>query len=171
VKPALVRRLPKVVWRVPAAATPVPESARAEFPELAPDLAVLDDVLVPTFSRYDTQALRAQNDYRRQQLVLIGGSALATIFGVLQAASAGGSVFGWSEAVLAGLLAPVAVAARGGRAHRRYLASRLKAERLRSEYFVFLARAGEYGAAATDEARTAALRDAVDLLDNSEGDR
>src|SRR5262245_59780969 len=164
--PALVRRFPKLVWRAQPTAAPVPETDRAEYGELTRDFELLDRLLVPTFGRYDARALKAQNQFRRQQIVLIPGSAVATILGVLQAASIDGSAFAWTEAALAGLLAPVA--ARTGRAQRTYLSSRLKAERLRSEYFVFLARGRDYAGATTEEERTTALRVAVDAIDGSD---
>src|SRR4051812_23462191 len=138
-RPALLRQLPKLRWATTAPALPVPGDARGEFGALAADFAILDQELVPTFSRLDAEALRAQNTFRLQQLILIGGSAVATICGTVQAATHGSaSWLGWIEAVLAGTLAGMAAWVRRGEAHQRYLTSRLKAERLRSEFFVFL---------------------------------
>jgi uncharacterized protein DUF4231 len=165
-KPALVRRLPKVFWRGNPSDGPLRDPDRVTYGELAGDFDLLDGLLVPTFRTYDEDALEAQNRFRRQQVLLIGGSAVATILGVLQAASIDGSAFGWTEAVLAGLLAPVA--ARTGSAHKAFLANRLKAERLRGEYFAFLARSGDYADKTTDKELSDTLRSAVDAIDASE---
>jgi hypothetical protein len=49
-----------------------------------------------------------------------------------------------AEAVLAAILAGVAQAAQASKAQQRYFSSRLKAETLRSEYFLFLGRLSPY---------------------------
>jgi hypothetical protein len=49
-----------------------------------------------------------------------------------------------SQAVLTGLLAGLTVLIRSRRAQRGYLSARLRAEQIKSEFFLFLARAGDY---------------------------
>jgi hypothetical protein len=167
-RPALLRRLPLLRWKRPEAYPLVASDAQARFPTLRDDFALLEGELMPTFRVHDTAALEAQNRFRLLQLLLIAGGMLATVLGTIQAALHGGNIaLGIAEALLAGLLAPLAVSARSGRSHRRYLTSRLKAERLRSEYFVFLVRAGEY-AQLDKPARRELLARRVADIDESE---
>jgi len=167
-KPVLLKRLPKLLWR-PGEHWPFMSQAdRDAFPELAEEFAVLDAELMETFRAFDNDALEAQNRFRLLQLLLLVGGAVATVLGTVQAALHGGALaLGITEAVLAGLLAPLAVAARSGKSHRRYLTSRLKAERLRSEYFVYLAGAGEYASHDRGERRRL-LGQTVAAIEDSE---
>lgn len=144
------------------------EADRASFPELTDEFAVLDAELMETFKAFDHDALEAQNRFRLLQLLLLVGGAVATVLGTVQAALHGGALaLGVTGAVLAGLLAPLALAARSGKSHRRYLTSRLKAERLRSEYFVYLAGAGEYASLDRGERRRL-LGQTVAAIEDSE---
>jgi hypothetical protein len=166
-KPSLTRRLPQLRWRQGDEWPIVSAAQRAEFPEFETDFGVLDAVLVPAYRRFDGEALEAQNRFRRMQLLLISGGATATILGIIQAALGGGAAaLGIAEAILAGLLASLAVG-QSGKAHRHFLNSRLKAERLRSEYFVFLTRSSGY-AGLTDERRRALLGRTVAEVADSE---
>jgi hypothetical protein len=165
-KPSLTRRLPHLRWRQGDEWPIVSDAQRTKFPEFEAEFGVLDAVLVPAYRRFDGEALEAQNRFRRMQLLLILGGATATILGIIQAALGGGaSALGIAEAILAGLLASVAVG-QSGKAHRHFLDSRLKAERLRSEYFVFLTSSAEY-AGLTDERRRALLdRTVAEVVDS-----
>jgi hypothetical protein len=167
-RPVLLKRLPKLRWR-PGEDWPVMAQAdRDDFPELAREFEVLDDDLMEAFRTFDHAALEAQNRFHLLHLLLLVGGAVATVLGTVQAALHGGAlVLGITEAVLAGLLAPLAIAARNGKSHRRYLTSRLKAERLRSEYFVYLAGAGEY-AALDKDGRRRLLGQTVTAIEDSE---
>jgi hypothetical protein len=167
-KPVLLKRLPKLRWR-PGEDWPfMSQETRDAFPELGDEFTVLDAELMETFIAFDHDALEAQNRFRLLQLLLLVGGAIATILGTVQAALDGGALaLGIAEAVLAGLLAPLAVAARSGKSHRRYLTSRLKAERLRSEYFVYLVGAGEYASLNRSERRRL-LGQTVAAIEDSE---
>ena len=166
-KPSLTRRLPQLRWHQGEDWPIVSAARRAEFPEFEADFGVLDAVLVPAYRKFDSAALEAQNRFRRIQLLLISGGATATILGIIQAALGGGAVaLGIAEAVLAALLASLVVA-QGGKAHRHFLNSRLKAERLRSEYFVFLTGAAGY-AELSEEKRRALLRRTVTEVEDEE---
>jgi hypothetical protein len=168
-KPSLTRRLPQLRWRQGDEWPIVSATQRAEFPEFEADFGVLDAVLVPAYRRFDGEALEAQNRSRLFQLLLISGGATATVLGIVQAALGGGAaVLGIAEAVLAGLLASLAVA-QGGKAHRHFLNSRLKAERLRSEYFVFLTRAAEYAELNAEERRALLRRTVIEVEDLETG--
>jgi hypothetical protein len=142
-RPALVRRLPALIYRPGAGQPIVAPEARSGLAALAADLALLDEVLEPTFQRLDAAALRAQNSYRLLRLLLIFGGALATLLGTWQAAFEGSEWAGVTEGLLGALLAGLTALLQSRGFHRRYLVSRLAAERLRSEYFLFLARPDE----------------------------
>jgi len=144
-RPALVRRLPRVLGSPPSEPIVSPE-ARAAYPEFEADFRVLDEELVPAFARHDAAALRAQNRFRLQQLALIAGGASATILGGVHATL--GSRWAWTAVVasiVAAVLAVVALIAQRTRMQQEYLESRLRAEKLRGEYFRFIARLGKYG--------------------------
>ena len=164
--PALLARLPRIPWRA-AADWPVVPKERAEFATLGAELALWDDELETRFRALDHQAQRLQNRFLLLNLVLILGSVAATILGAIQAAIGGGNI--WLAALgalLSGLLAGVAVHVRDRRSLRGYLNARLKAERIKSEYFMFLAGAGDYAAA---QDRIAVLEGRVADVEVAEG--
>lgn len=154
-RPALLRRLPRL--RGPKPSGPIlDEDARAEFDEFAPDFSFLDEALVPEFSAYDNAALAAQNRFRLEQLTVIVGGAATTVLGSLHAAL--GDEWNWIAFVEAGLafvLGVVVLLSQRAQSQRRYLDNRLRAERLRAEFFRFVARAGAYS---DDANRQQALR-------------
>jgi hypothetical protein len=167
-RPVLLKRLPKLWWQRRDPEPLIAPEERAQYPELEADFALLDELLLPTFHQRDTAALEAQNAFWRQQLLLIVGGTAATVLGIVQSALGGGVVvLGLTEAVVASLLTWLALSARAGSWHRRYLTSRLQAERLRSEYFVFLAHAGSYRGTKGD-ARISPLRATIDELETDE---
>lgn len=144
--PSMLARFPKL--RAPTESWPViPEDGRDAFPELSSDFAVLDAEVAPSFAEYDRSALRDQNRYRRQQVLIILGSALITGLGSLQA------VFPhqrWPGLLLAALGIALATTARfsSERASQAdYLGARVKAERLRGLHFRYLSATGRYAGA------------------------
>jgi hypothetical protein len=166
-KVALTSFLPQL-WGLRPQWPILAEKYQQQFPELEDDFRVLRDELEPVFAELDRAALAGQNTYRLVNLLLITGGAAATALGAVQAAAAGGRFWlGIAEAVLTGLLAPLAIAARSGKAHRAYFTNRLKAERLRAEYFVFLTRAGDYAGVPDDE-RAGTLRSRVATIEDAE---
>ena len=120
--------------------------AQAQRPDLAADFATLEGELMPYFRELDANALRLQNQFRLHQVTLIFGGALATILGALHASLASGAAawIGISQTLLALVLSGVAIRSQTTRAQERYSTNRLKAERLRSEYFLFLGHVGTY---------------------------
>ena len=137
--------LPRLRWRPVPGQPFVSESTLARCPALREEIELLERELVPRFRVLDYASLRTQNTFRLGQLALIVGGALAAVLGAVQAALGGGFVaLAFPEAVLAGLLAGATVYIRGRNAQREYFTSRLRAERLRAEYFLILARAGDY---------------------------
>jgi Protein of unknown function (DUF4231) len=145
-RPAALKRFPSLRTR-PAEGLIVPPELRARCPALEEDFAVLDRELLPRFQELDRAALQAQNQFRLEQVLLILGGVLAVVLGALQGALRGAAWPGVAEALVGGLLAVVGVRTRELRAQRRYLTSRVKAERLRGEYFRYLGRVGEYAGA------------------------
>jgi hypothetical protein len=101
--------------------------------------------LEPRFRKLDHRAQNLQNQFWRQRVILIAGGLLATSLATIQAALGGGNVYlAASQAVLTGLLAGLTVLIRSRRAQQGYLSARLRAEQIKSEFFLFLARAGNY---------------------------
>jgi hypothetical protein len=143
--PAFLTQGPRLFWRAGERYPMVSAELRAASPALAEDFHVLDRELLPDFYELDESALRAQNTFRLGQLLVIVGGAAATSLGAVQAALGGGvTEIGIAEAVVAGTLAATVAYVRGRQAQREYFTTRLKAERLRGEYFLFLARVPPY---------------------------
>ncbi len=142
VAPLLVRfpklRAPSVSWPV------IPEESRAAYPELAADFAVLDREVTPAFTEADQAALRDQNRYRRQQVLILLGSAMITGLGGLQAVFPSHRWPGLLLALLGIVLAASTRLAKEGASQADYLSARVKAERLRALYFRYLAAMGPY---------------------------
>jgi SLOG in TRPM, prokaryote/Protein of unknown function (DUF4231) len=165
--PALLRRFPPPWYRASADNPLVSEPLRADLPLLEDELAYLDAAVVPRFRALDHAALRAQHAHRLTSVVLILGSATATSLGAAQAATGGGSLgIGIAEAIVAAVVSGILVYARGRRFQRTYLAKRLAAERVKSQYYLFIARAGIY--AAPEEARRGQLAEALDNIEAGE---
>jgi hypothetical protein len=172
-RPALVARFPKPFWWSPDPDQPwagdwpvLPEDADRLYPQLVPDFRVWRDELERPFRRLDHDAQLLQQQFWRQQVTLIAGGLLATALGAFQAANHGGNRgVAAALAVLAGLLTGLTAIVRARRAQQGYLTARLKAERIKSEYFLFLARAGAYAGADPAER----LRQQVEDLADAEG--
>jgi hypothetical protein len=124
---------------------------------LARDVQVLDDVVGPVFEESDRAALRHQNAYRRQQVLMIVGAAVLSGLGGLQAAMSDERWPGLVLAVLGIALAGLGQMAGELKTFEHFLDERVKAERLRATYFRFLSRTGRY---AGDD-RVVTLRRAV----------
>jgi hypothetical protein len=140
----LFKRLPYLRWRPKEGEQIVPPEVQADYPAFAEDFEQLEQELMPHFRELDNEALRAQNQFRLEQVALIFGGALATALGAIQAACADAVWPGIVEAALAAVLAYVALRARALKAQERYFTNRLKAETLRGEYFLSLGRVGPY---------------------------
>lgn len=171
-RPALLRRFPKLFWHPRIDQdwdndwVVLEEEDRDKYPQLVDDLAVWRDVLRFRFRRFDHTAQVLQNQFWRQNVTLIIGGLVATSLGAVQA-TLGGGVAGLAvvQAVLTGALAGLTVLIRSRRAQQGYLTARLKAERIKSEYFLFLGRVGNYGG----PDRQAALLQQVDDIEAAEG--
>jgi uncharacterized protein DUF4231 len=122
----------------------VPPRERSTYPSFVEDFETLDRVLMPNFRELDNEALRRQNWYRWMYVILIFGGALAAILGIFQIAFMETALIGIIGVIVAALLGGVTALSRAFNHHERYLNARLAAERLRSEYFLFLGQFGQY---------------------------
>jgi hypothetical protein len=144
--------------RARASSRPViPADKRASYPALAEDFAVVDRVVAPVFREFDTAALRDQNRYRRQQVLIVLGSALVTGLGGLQAVYPAQR---WPGLLLTALGVVLATSSRWAKERASmadYLSARVRAERLRALHFRYLSATGRYAG----PGRVEALRRAV----------
>ena len=150
----LFKRFPRLFWRKGERYHLVDPGIRGDYPALAEDFALLDEYLMGYFWELDEEALKAQNQFRRGQIIVIIGAALATILGALQATYPTWKLPSIFETALTTGLGILIVVARSQKIHEGYFTNRLKAERLRGEYFLFLGRAEPYS---KDEARLSNL--------------
>jgi hypothetical protein len=151
--PAILVHFPKFRWTEPELADTVDPTEfdpvlYAPFPpalvhDYAADLEVLGKHVLPQYLFEDREALRSQNEFRRDQVVLIIGGVIATGLAALPAAARWG---GWSvvAAIFTAFLAAWASRSRDLASQERWRTSRLKAELLRGEYFLYLGRAKPY---------------------------
>jgi hypothetical protein len=142
-RPALLARFPSL--RAPRTSwPPIAPKAADDYPELADDITTVDQVVGPAFREADLAALAHQNRYRRQQVVIILGSAVLAGFGGLQAVFPEQRWPGLVLGLLGALLAVLSTAVNELNALERFMSERVKAERLRSACFRFLSRTGRY---------------------------
>jgi hypothetical protein len=111
---------------------------------LVEDIALADDLVSAAFEEADRAALVHQNRYRRQQVVIILGTALLSGLGGLQAVLPDQRWPGVVLIVLGLVLTFVGRTAGELGTFERFLDERIKAERLRSAYFRYLSRTGRY---------------------------
>jgi hypothetical protein len=140
----LFKRLPMLFWRQKENEQIISLKDQDKYPDFKADFEILERELMPYFRQLDNEALRAQNQFRRQQVILIVGGVIATTLGAIQAANANATWPGVAEAAVAAFLTMVSVIAREFNAQGKYFSDRLKAETLRAEYFLFLGRLGNY---------------------------
>jgi hypothetical protein len=135
---ALFSRRPRLRLRLEEPVL-IPLDRAERYPALRADLTTVGEVIGPLFKEYDLNAQRAQNSYWRQQVILVGVTALASAFGSVQAAFSHQVWPGVVVAVLGVLSAAVAGLGEERAAQRTYLDQRTRAERLRSMAFAYLA--------------------------------
>ena len=116
----------------------VPQQERSKYAGFTADFDILDQILMPTFRELDNEAVLQQNRYRWTYIILIFGSSLATIFGIVQIATPDADWPGYVGALIAFVLVISTSVSRSFNNHEHYLDTRLAAEQLRSIYFLFL---------------------------------
>lgn len=114
-----------------------------KYPALAADFMLLDDILVPLYHKHDQDAIKLQNAHWWAYVILIAGGAIATILGILQLVISVESV-GIAGAIIAAFLGSATLALNSFHYQERYMNSRLVAEELRGEYFLFLGHLDRY---------------------------
>ena len=127
---------------LPKELSPLVEN-QGKYPALAADFKILDDVLVPTYHKFDREAITLQNAHWWTYVILIAGGAVATILGILQLAIDVEGI-GLTGALVAAFLGCTTLALHSFNYQERYMNSRLAAEELRGEYFLFLGHLGDY---------------------------
>jgi uncharacterized protein DUF4231 len=132
-----------------------------KYPALAADLKILDDVLVPSYHKHDREAIKLQNAHWWTYVILIVGGAIATILGILQLAISVEGI-GIAGAIIAAFLGCATLALNSFHYQERYMNSRLAAEELRGEYFLFLGRLGQYSE--KSQVRIEALKERVSAI-------
>ena len=142
-----------------------PVGHQTAYPALEPDLKTIAEVIDPAFTEFDVSAQRAQNSFWRQQVALIIVTALTTAFGSVQAAYGHQVWPGIVVAVLGVLGAAVAGLGEERAAQRVYLEQRVRAERLRSLAFAFLAELPPF---AGDDRRAKLASAVTDIRDGRE---
>jgi hypothetical protein len=167
-RPALFKRFPLPWYRPPPNYPFVKDEDRAAAPLLDAEVRYLDEKLVPRFRALDDASLRSQHLFRLGIIVLIFGSALATALGSVQAALGGGELgIGIAEGIVGAVTAGTVVYVRGRRFQQAYFTKRVVAERLKSQYYLFLARAGTY-AVEDDAGRLQRLERALDRIEGGD---
>ena len=122
----------------------VPPNERHQYPTFTEDFETLDREVMPFFHELDNEALNGQNRYRWMYVILIFGGAAVTILGIVQLDVTSTPWIGVIGAIVAGIVALATTVLQTFKDHEHYLNARLAAEQLRSEYFLFLGRCGQY---------------------------
>ncbi len=172
----MIARFPVLFWRRsadsqwsddwPVVTPSKPEELASEYPVLAPDLAFWSEQLEARFRRLDHNAKIQQNQFWLQNVALIIGGLTATTLGAVQGALGGHvAAVAIAQALITGVLVGLAVVIRSRRAQQGYFTTRLKAEQVKSEFFLFLARAGDY----SGEDRQQVLLNRVQAIELAEG--
>jgi Protein of unknown function (DUF4231) len=131
---------------------------RGKYPAFAEDFEMLDRELLPSFQEFDTEAKHRQNWYRWMYIILIFGGALTTILIIVQIAFLTVPGLDIAGTLLATAVGIAITVSRSFKHHECYLNARLAAERLRSEYFLFLGHLNQYS---KEQERIQKLRDRV----------
>jgi len=159
--PALFRRLPKLFYRPTSSPIGPPEDDQ-RYQDLWDELHFLARELKPDFEKCDIEALRQQNRYRRQQLILLAAGASGAILGAVQAAFTSLIWPGVLLALIGALSGWFVQTVERGHALQKYVDQRTRAERLRSLYFQYVTRVDRYSGDAGKERLRADIRAVVE---------
>jgi hypothetical protein len=141
----MLKRFPNLL-RPPAKVNyPIlPVEEQNKYPDFSQDFELLNSELEPYFEALDYEALRTQNEFHREQVIVILGGVVLTLLGTLQAIYSTAIWPGIVEAIIAFVLTVFTLRARELGWQEKYFNTRLKAETLRGEYFLFLGKIGPY---------------------------
>ena len=137
---ALLSVLPRWRLRPGRPRSPIPPTAAARYPDLRQRIDAADRLVVPAFTECDAEAGAEQNRHRWLTVLAILGGLLTTLAGALQAWL---QSVPWPSVVVAtmgALTSALITVSRRQDSLRRYLIARIRAERLRSLYFEYLAK-------------------------------
>jgi Protein of unknown function (DUF4231) len=147
--------LPRWRFRPEPSGSLLDADAARRYPPLSEQIADADRLIYPFFAQFDVTAQVEQNRHRWFTMLAIGGGLLTTAFGALQAWLQTAPWPGVVVATLGAATSALTTVARRQGSLQNYLTARVRAERLRSLYFEYLA-----SAPATDDAvRRERLRD------------
>ena len=138
---ALLTALPRFRFRPEAPAALIDPGVTQRYPQLQPQVADADRLIFPVFAECDVTAQAEQNRYRWFTLLALTGGLLTTVFGALQAWLQSTPWPGVLVATLGAATSALTAVARRQGAQQNYLTARLRAERLRSLYFEYVATA------------------------------
>ncbi len=139
----LFKRLPKFHPLPHEEQQLIPLAEKGQYPAFLQEFEILERELMPHFRTLDNEAIEHQNWYRGMYVILIFGSALVTILGIVQLAVNVNGI-GIAGTIVAACLGITTLIVHAFRHHERYLNARLASELLRSEYFLFLGRLDPY---------------------------
>jgi hypothetical protein len=132
--------LPKPLFRPALPPSPVPVTRAGEFPQLRTRVAEAERLVFPAFAECDMRARREQNRNRWYSLLAIVGALGTTAASAAQVWLASSVWPGVVVATLGGGTSVLTSMARRQGTLGNYLDARTRAERLRSLYFIHLAR-------------------------------
>jgi Protein of unknown function (DUF4231) len=138
--PALWRRFPTMGPFRPNTGQVIPPGLEREYPLLAERITFVRTAVEEEFETAEYRAQVSQNRYRRQQVTVIVGSLLTTVFATAQSSFATVAWIGVIVATLSAATAAITTVIRQRGAFSDYIAARRKAERLRSLSFSYVCR-------------------------------
>lgn len=139
----LFKRLPKFRPLPREEQQLIPPTERGQYPAFLEEFEILERELMPHFRTLDNEAIGHQNWYRGMYVILIFGSALVTILGIVQIAIDIDGI-GIAGTIVAACLGITMLIVQAFRHHERYFNARLASELLRHEYFLFLGHLDPY---------------------------
>jgi len=134
---------PRLRFRPASPPHPLTRSAVSRYPSLQPRLTEADKVIYPAYASCDEDAQAEQNRYRWLVVLSILGGLLTTTFGAVQAWLQSVAWPGIVVVTLGAATSAVTMVARRQGSLDNYLTARIRAERLRSLYFQYLAKPPE----------------------------
>jgi hypothetical protein len=138
--PALWRRFPTMGRFRANVGQVLPPDLEGEYPLLAGRISFVRAAVEKEFESAESRAQVAQNRYRRQQVAVIFGSLLTTVFAAAQASFATVAWIGIVVAALSAATAAMTTVIRQKGGFSEYISERRKAERLRSLSFSYVCR-------------------------------